>query len=190
MPIFHFCLLYLKQLQEESLIPGSKVPYASISSYFFVCLFYFVHWVLCLFWIELSLHFTLSGVCECTEVFSVPLYKMPSTRWRFAEICSPKQDNNDNVSSIWGVPEFRVWWFPIQLPVSSLLEVQRCGRKVHMEGDRWCNQTLEIILLWRIQLLYLWKCWRELKVNPLAAQGLLLYFSFGRCNGLFSLEKV
>lgn len=35
------------------------------------------------------------------------------------------------------------------------------------------------------------KCWRELKeVNPLAAQGLLLYFSFGGCICLFSIGKV
>lgn len=36
-----------------------------------------------------------------------------------------------------------------------------------------------------------WKCWRELKeVNPLAAQGLLLYFSFGGCICLFNIGKV
>lgn len=36
-----------------------------------------------------------------------------------------------------------------------------------------------------------WKCWEELKeMNPLAAQGLLLYFSSGRCIGVFSIGKV
>lgn len=101
-------------------------------------LFVFVHWVLYLFGTGLSLYFALSGLCECTEVFTVPLYKMPSVM----EVCRDCGFQNKAIMTTSASfeeslhSEFGSFPFSCQsLPCWKFKGVAGPG-KVHREGDR------------------------------------------------------